>query len=432
MKHRIAMISEHASPLAAIGNVDSGGQNVYVANVALQMASEGYLVDVYTRRDNPTAPTFVEWMPGVRVINVPVGPPAFVRKEDLLGLMPDFAAWMADFIRQRHIHYSLLHPNFWTSGVVAMRLKERFHTPFVITFHALGKVRRQHQGDSDEFPQIREAVEKEIVEAADAVVAECPQDKTDLMQLYGCDETKIAIIPCGFDPAEMNPVNKSEARAFLNLPKDERIVLQLGRMVPRKGVDLVIRGLAHLGQEHGIRARLVIVGGDLMGMGSDIEEVARLKRVAEDCGVSDQVVFTGRRDRNMLRYFYSAADVFVTVPWYEPFGITPLEAMACGTPVIGADVGGISYTVQHGQTGLLVPPRNFRSVGNALAILFRDPTLLACYGEAGRRHVQKNFTWEQVGAHMSQLYASIVGASLNKRRRYRRNRATSDKLMSPH
>src|SRR5918993_338056 len=164
---RIAMISDHASPLAPVGGVDSGGQNIYVAETARALAARGYSVDVFTRRDQPELPEVVEWVPGVRVVHVPAGPAAFVRKEDLLPWMPEFTAFVQRFAARER--YDIVHAHFFMSGLVAMHLKSALGLPFVVTFHALGLVRRLHQGTADEFSPRRISIEREVIESADAI-----------------------------------------------------------------------------------------------------------------------------------------------------------------------------------------------------------------------------------------------------------------------
>ena len=408
MVARIAIISEHASPLATLGGVDNGGQNVYVAQVANQLAARGYRVDVYTRRDEEGLPEVVKFINRVRVIHVTAGPSRFVPKEKLLPYMEDFARNMLSFCRRERLRYDILHANFWTSGIVAMRLKQSLGVPFVITFHALGRVRRIHQGESDHFPEERPLWEERIIAAADGVIAECPQDRDDLMTLYGADSEKIRVIPCGFDSSELWPVDKRLARRELGLPLDQYVVLQLGRLVPRKGVDNVIRAIARLRRDHNVPALLIIVGGE-----SDrpcplaTPEIDRLQAIAAEEGVSDWVRFVGRRGRHVLRYYYSAADVFVTTPWYEPFGITPVEAMACGTPVIGARVGGIKSTVRHGRSGLLVPPNDPPALAESLELLYREPPLAQAFGAAGRARANRHFTWDCVVERIQSLYLRV-------------------------
>jgi D-inositol-3-phosphate glycosyltransferase len=408
MGKRIALISEHASPLAAAGGIDSGGQNVYVAQVAKHLANFGYAVDVFTRRDHPSQAPVVDWRPGVRVVHVPAGPPTYVRKEALLPLMDEFAANVCEHARATG-GYRVAHANFFMSGIAALELKRALGTPFVMTFHALGRVRQAHQGAADGFPPARFAIEDELIEQADAVIAECPQDEADLTTLYRADARRIRVIPCGFDKAEFWPVTRTLARRTLGYRADERILLNIGRLVPRKGIDNAIRGLARLRRTHGIEATLVVVGGN-----SDLPdpeltpEIGRLRELAAAEGVAERVVFTGRRSREFLKLYYSAADVFVTTPWYEPFGITPLEAMACGTPVAGADVGGIRYSVENGVTGALVPPKDPDALGACLARMLGEPARLRELGRNGIRRVNGQFTWPKVARSIGLLYEQVA------------------------
>ncbi len=416
MTRRIALISEHASPLSILGGVDSGGQNVYVGQLAKHLASSGYEVDVFTRRDHELLPKVSEWMAGVRIIHVPAGPPCFVRKEELLPHMEQFTAWMLRYIKRQKAPYDLMHANFWMSGLVAAEIKRQLGIPFVVTFHALGRVRRQFQGGTDDFPDARFAVEDRTVAEADHLIAECPQDEEDLINLYNADPAQVTIIPCGFDPSELWPLSKPLARVSLGLAPDEPVVLHVGRMVPRKGVDNVIRGFARLTREHEIAARLLIVGGE-----SDTPdpattpEIGRLMAIAAAEGVAERVTFTGRRGREALKTYYSAADIFVTTPWYEPFGITPLEAMACGTPVVGSNVGGIKFTVRDGETGYLVPPNDPDALGERLAHLYTHPKVLGVYRRQAIRRANDLFTWKRVADAMAVLYEQVMTAARPER-----------------
>ena len=415
MLKRIAMISEHASPLAMLGGVDAGGQNVYVGQLARHLGALGYEVDVLTRRDSALLPETAEWTNGVRIVHVAAGPAEFVRKEDLLPHMDEFTTHAIRWCRRRR--YELVHANFWMSGLVATEIKRALGIPFVVTFHALGRVRRAFQRSADHFPDQRFDIEDRIVMEADHVVAECPQEEEDLIRYYNADPSRVTIIPGGFDPTELWPISKALARISLGLLPDEPVILQLGRMVPRKGVDTAIRGFARLRRDHGVGARLLIVGGD-----SDVvdpaltPEIARLQEIAREEGALDHVVFVGRRGREALKYYYSAADLFVTMPWYEPFGITPLEAMACGTPVIGANVGGIKFTVRDGETGYLVAPDDADALGERMAHLYRHPRLLGLFRRQAIKRANDLFTWERVAHGVAALYEDVLGAGEPARR----------------
>ena len=407
--HRIALISEHASPLATIGSIDSGGQNVYVAHLARQFGKNGYPVDVFTRRDKALLPDVVPFAPNVRVVHVPAGPAMQIPKEQLLPYMPAFGDFMIEFMRRDAIGYDVLHANFFMSGVAALRAREALGIPLVMTFHALGKVRRLHQGSADGFPDSRFDIEDQLVREADCVVAECPQDLDDLVSLYGADPRCVETVPCGFDEEEFAPVDRAAARTALGWAPQAFTVLQLGRLVPRKGIDNVIRAVGCLRHQFGIDARLYLVGGNAdQPSPQATPEIGRLGRVAEEAGVEDTVTFVGRRSRDQLRQFYGASDVFVTTPWYEPFGITPVEAMACGVPVVGADVGGIRSTVVHGETGFLVPPHAPETLAARLAQLAADPALCRQMGDAGRARAQSHYTWMGVARQMEEVYARVA------------------------
>ena len=405
---RVALISEHASPRAWLGGADSGGQNVYVGQVARGLARRGHRVDVFTRRDEVHLADEVLCEDGVRVVHVPAGPPEAVRKEELLGYMDDFSAWMRDYLDQQPT-YDVVHANFFMSALVASDLRRSHGVPYVVTFHALGKVRRQHQGSADEFPDERLDIEEAIVAEANRIIAECPQDLADLTELYGADRRKLTMIPCGFDPGELWPLDRALARRQLGWNQREPIILQLGRMVPRKGVETVIRAMAALRDRYGVRARLAIVGGETREPDPvATPEIGRLQAICRELDVLDQVTFVGSRLRSELRTYFSAADVFVTTPWYEPFGITPLEAMACRAPVVGSAVGGIKMTIADGETGFLVPPKNLAALADRLSVLLANPRLREQMGLAGERRVKRLFTWDRVVAAIERTYVEVL------------------------
>ena len=386
---RIALISDHASPIAVLGGVDTGGQNVYVAQLAAHLARMGHEVAVYTRRDDPDLADTVEMPEGYSVVNVAAGPARPIAKEELLPHMRAFSDQM--YCKLSREECDIVHANFFMSGMVAMRLKTALQIPFVVTFHALGRVRLLYQAAADRFPIERLSIEDRIVAEADRIIAECPQDAEDQISLYSAEPSKLRMAACGFDRGELQPIDRALARRALGLDLGVPIVLQLGRLVPRKGVDNAIRGFARMVRVHNLDARMLIVGG-ATDMADPIAtpEIGRLQEIAKQEHVAEHVIFTGRADRQRLKYYYSAADVFVTTPWYEPFGITPLESMACGTPVIGANVGGIKYSVVDGRTGFLVPPNDPDALGQRLAQLAGDAELRR--DSLGRRCAASNGT----------------------------------------
>ncbi|SEP26760.1 glycosyltransferase [Nitrosovibrio sp. Nv6] len=409
MKKRIALISEHASPLAAVGGADTGGQNIAVAELAQHLAALGYEIDIFTRWDDRRMPEIINWRGSIRVIHVRAGPVTFIPKEKLLPYMPAFTKDMLRVIEAENNPYKLIHAHFFMSALVAADIKQKLRIPFVVTFHALAKVRRIHQGRNDWFPDEGFAIEERIVAEADQIVALCPQDRDDLINLYQADSEKITIIPNGFRPDEIYPLDKLFARMALKLDPKEKIILQLGRMVPRKGVDNVIKALGYMRREHNFNARLLIVGGESDEPNPETTpEIGRLQKLAEAEGGSDLVTFVGRRTRDVLHYYYSAADVFTTTPWYEPFGITPLESMACGTPVIGSNVGGIKSTVIDGKTGFLVPANDPALLGRRIIELLSSNKLMKYFKDNAIRHVNENYTWMKATHLTANMYERVA------------------------
>jgi D-inositol-3-phosphate glycosyltransferase len=400
---RLAMISEHASPLATLGGEDSGGQNVYVAELARRLGVMGHEVDVFTRRDDEGLPEVVPFSEGVRVVNLSAGPARTVPKDDIFRYMPAFRDSFYRFAEGEPAPYGLVHANFWMSGWVACEAKRDLGLPFAQTFHALGEVKKREQGDADTSPPERRAAETRIVREADRILATCPAEVEELTTLYGADPARLSLVPCGVDGEVFRPEDRRETRNALGLPNVPTVVY-VGRLVPRKGVDTLIRAFALLPDTLG--ARLVVVGGE-PGPGPSPEAV-RLSDLAVSLGVSEGVTFVGSRPQVELRHYYGAADVAVSVPHYEPFGMTPLEAMACATPVVGSRVGGIKWSVADGETGCLIPPRDPEALAERLTRLLSDARLRERMGRAARRRVEERFTWERVAVGAEAAFYEVA------------------------
>jgi glycosyltransferase involved in cell wall biosynthesis len=400
---RVAMISEHASPLATLGGEDSGGQNVYVAELAKRLGDLGHEVDVFSRREDASTPEVVPFAEGVRVVSLAAGPAERMPKDETFRFMPGLRDGFYGYARERG--YDLVHANFWMSGWVACEAKRDLGLPFAQTFHALGEIKKREQGARDTSPPGRREAELRIIREADRILATCPAEVEDLTALYGADPKRLALVPCGVDLDTFRPVDRPEERRALagevGIPVDAPLVLYVGRLVPRKGVDTVVEAMSLL--PPGIGARLLVVGGE-----TGSPEAARLRTLAEEFGVSGRVQLVGSRPQGELRRYYGAADVAVSVPHYEPFGMTPLEAMACGTPVVGSRVGGVQWSVADGETGFLVPPRAPEYLAKKLLRLLLDDPLRREMGRAARRRVEETFAWERVGREAAAVFEEVA------------------------
>jgi D-inositol-3-phosphate glycosyltransferase len=438
---KIAMVSEHASPLAALGGADAGGQNVHVEALARALARRGHDVTVHTRRDDPLLPTTVPICDGVLVRHVDAGPAGVIPKDDLLPYMGTFAArlheeWVVD-------RPDVVHAHFWMSALAALDAARALDIPVTVTFHALGSVKRRHQGTADTSPPTRIASESLIAGECARVVATATEEVDELLRL-GVDARSVVVVPCGVDLGHFRPdgprmdevwaadgagdgvatADRAGDGVATTLGAGDGVgtapgagdgvgtaagasrpprILSLGRMVPRKGVDDVVRALAGLPG-----AQLVVAGGPAREDLDADPEYRRLRDLAADLGVGDRVSFLGRVARAYAPALIRSADVLVCAPWYEPFGIVPLEAMACGRPLVGTAVGGLLDTVVDGVTGLLVPPKDPPALAHALGGLLADDARRASMGGAALQRARTRYSWESVAAATERIYAEVV------------------------
>lgn len=396
----VGLVSEHASPLAAIGGHDAGGQNVYVHSLATELARRSIDTTVYTRRDDPVAPDEVRSPTGYRVVHLDAGPPEPITKDEIFPHLGQLSASLERAVRARPVQ--VLHSHFWMSGLAALAVRRELGVPVAHTFHALGSVKRRHQAAADTSPLARVGLERDLASSVDAVVATC-SDEVEELRAMGARPASTAVVPCGVDPSTFVPRRRRRrARG--------RHVVAIGRLVPRKGFDDLV---AALGRVPG--SVLTVVGGPARAHLDDDADIRRLRAVAAACGVEDRVRFTGRLDQTDVAALLADADVCACPSWYEPFGIVPLEAMACGVPVVATAVGGFLDTVVDGATGRLCPPRRPDALAAALrAVLEADADERAALGRAGRARVERRYTWSAVADDVVDVYRAVARPPLRR------------------
>jgi D-inositol-3-phosphate glycosyltransferase len=390
------MLSVHTSPLARLGGYAAGGMNVYVRETARQLSRLGYQIDVFTR-DAGSEPEVLHLDTNVRLISLQAGPPRPVDKAESIELLPAFLHAMRSF-RQRHdLHYDLLHSHYWQAGWVASLLATRWGIPHIATFHTLGEIKNRALASENESEHRIES-ERRIVRGADAIVCFSEHERRLLGSLYGADPDRVAVVPCGVDLYRFRPLDRGECRRSLNL--DARpLVLYVGRLEPLKGLDILIRAMAQLKQSE---ARLLVVGGDA----HSTAEQRRLSRLAHSVGLEGRITFAGAVEQSILPFYYNAADVCVMPSHYESFGLVAVEAMACGTPVIGSRVGGLATTVEDGRTGYLIPWRRPEPFAEKIDLVLSNPELRNNLGR-GARQAMRGFSWQNVAQGLAAEYAHV-------------------------
>jgi glycosyltransferase involved in cell wall biosynthesis len=392
------MVSEHASPLSVLGGVDAGGQNVHVASLAAALADLGVDVDVYTRRDDASLPVTVAMAPRVDVHHITAGPARFVPKDDLVDYLPALTAGLDRAWIERPP--DVIHAHFWMSGICALDAAPK-NVSVLQTFHALGCVKRRHQRSADTSPPGRLAAERRIARDADHIIATCSDEAFELRRL-GTQRRHISIVPCGVDLSAFSPDGPAEERR-----EGMRRIVCVSRLVERKGIDDVVRALPSLPS-----CELVIAGG---GSAESLERdpvATGLRSLAASIGVADRVELRGPADRASVARLLRSADVVCCTPWYEPFGIVPLEAMACGTPVVAAAVGGLVDSVVDGVTGLHVPPRRPDRIAEAVGKIIGRPSFQRRLGRAGVERTRSRYGWPRVADATLEVYAAISERAL--------------------
>jgi len=405
-RQHIAFISVHGDPAVEIGKEEAGGQNVYVRHLGEALAHLGWHVDMFTRKANADDPVIVEHSPRCRTIRLKAGPEAFVPRDKIFGYTGEFLDNLLRFQEWEGVQYSLVHTNYWISAWVGMQWKKRQSIPQVHTYHSLGAVKYQSVEAIPMIAGTRLDVEKAVLETAERTVATSPQEKDHMRSLVS-SKGHIQIIPCGTDIQRFGAIDRTQARLELGWNPDDKIIFYVGRFDPRKGIETLVRAVGCSQIRHDPQVKLIIGGGSRPGQSDGIER-ERIEAIVDELGMRDITTFTGRISDELLSVYYTAADVCVVPSHYEPFGLVAIEAMACSTPVIASDVGGLQFTVVPEETGLLAPPKDEVAFAEAIDRILSHPDWRNQLGQRARRRVEEKFSWDGVAHQLSDLYLQFV------------------------
>ncbi len=411
------MLSVHTCPLAMLGGKETGGMNVYVRELARELSRRGIAVDVFTRSQNAHLPHIMHQLGALgRVIHIPTGPEEPYNKNLIFDHLPEFVEGVKKFAAEENIHYDIIHSHYWLSGWAARELRAAWGVPIVQMFHTLGKMKNSIAQSPDQLePDRRINTEMEIVQFADRLVAATPIEREQLLSLYNADPETISIVPPGVDlnMFHAHPMEIARQHIGVEVRPHDWMVLFVGRIEPLKGVDTLIRAMALLAQECPTwvdRLCLAIIGGDPNT--SENAEMERLKQMHADLQLGKLVTFLGAKDQDSLHHYYNAADVLVMPSHYESFGMVALEAMACGTPVVASDVGGLSYLVRDGETGFHVPNGDFVALASTLARLLQDDQLRLNLGNEAKRWAQ-TYGWPRITDQILGVYQEAQSMTMS-------------------
>ncbi len=421
-KKRIAMISVHSDPSAKLGGHETGGQNVYVSELSKALGRIGWSVDIFTRLTRKRTKMVKSHGKNVNIIYIKAGPRYFIPKDKVLEKLPEFVGNFLAYKEENKINYKMIHGNYYLGGWTAAQIKRILRIPMVETFHSLGRIRHRtlekfekENIDIENFKD-RLIAEKEIMKTADTIIATNPPEKRDLMHYYDFGlEDKIKIIPCGVNLKRFRKISFENARVYINhFSEEDKIISYIGRIDWRKGIETLIRALPLVSKKlPKLSLKVMVVGGKIGKKGdpADKKEIAQLKDIAKELKVEKKVLFLGRKDQEKLRYYYSASDIFVIPSYYEPFGMTALEAMRCGVPIVASKVGGLSHIIQNRKTGTFFPPKNHKILAKKIIQIFENKNLKNKLTKNAEMIVKENYGWNKIALEMSKLYQELLSHS---------------------
>jgi D-inositol-3-phosphate glycosyltransferase len=410
---RVAMLSYHTCPLATLGGKDTGGMNVYVRELSRVLGSMGIHVDVYTRSQDEHVPHVVHDLGfGNRVVHVPAGPELPLPRKELAEYIPSFVDYIIDFTRKKNLQYDVIHGHYWMSGIAGRDLKAEWNIPMVQMLHTLGLMKNRIAREGEYEGDYRVRGELEVLRNADMIIAATPAELAQLQWLYEVKTDHVKVIPPGVNLGRFYPIPKDEAKEFIETPLDKRMLLFVGRIEPLKGIDTLLRAFARL-RDQGVSERqnlcLSVIGGDAsVSLSQMSHEMSRLNKLRRELGVKDLVTFLGKQDQASLPYYYSAADIVVVPSHYESFGMVALESMACGTPVVASQVGGLAFLIQDGETGFHVPDQDPVAFSDQLFAILDNDELYARMS-ANAAEYAKGFSWQIIADQIVNLYQEVMG-----------------------
>lgn len=407
------MISDHADPLNRIGSKESGGQNVYVYFLAHFLAKNGVYVDVYTRRDRPNKSSVVRVNKYIRVIRVKAGPKHYMPRDNFFNVVDEFAESVLRRVNSEKIKYDLIHTNYVFSGIIGLKLKAKLRLPLVHVYHSIGIVRFEalqklkKQATDYVFFKTRNMAEAEIAKKSTAIISTSPIEKNLIKKYFNITVDKIKFIPIGVDTNIFRPIKTTAARSRLKMPPKKKILLYVGRLEWRKGVGTLLYAFKEVLKKYP-GSLLYIRAGGVSKTAELLEhaERVRLEQIALELGIAHNIKYVKPKSKKVLSYYYNAADVTVTPSYYEPFGIVPIESMACGTPVVGSRTGGIRYTVVDGVTGYLAEPRNPIDLAKKIISALKKGKKSCAVSCIERVH--EHFLWDKIVKQYIKYFEELI------------------------
>jgi len=398
-KLKIAMLSAHSCPVGDLGARDTGGMSVYIRELARELGKQGHLVDIFTRVHDPNDPRTEDLAERVRLIHLKAGREARIQKMDVYFTLPEFTFNLENFWERNQLHYDIVFCHYWMSALVGKYLRQKWEMPYIAMYHTLGAVKNT-LGIGEGEPALRIVSEGDTIKDCQRIIVATEKEKQEMVCHYDALPEKIGVVPCGVNMELFRSIDKNDARNKLGLT-EEKILLFVGRIDPLKGVEQLIKTMPLLKKDGNLR--LIVVGGDE----NSNYELEELKKLADGLSIRESVTFQGLVKQEQLPYYYSAADVCVVPSYYESFGLVALEALACGTPVVAADVGDLRNIVRQGETGYVVADNSPEKLASGINLLLNRSQNDAEFALSIRASVTR-FDWSKIAVKVAGEMQSVV------------------------
>jgi glycosyltransferase involved in cell wall biosynthesis len=390
---KIALVAQHAAPMSASGQANESR----LRELSRSLASNGHRVTVYAQRHGSTLPERSELDPGVAVEYI--GPADGrdgdqVAESDLLKQVPAFSRPLHE--RWQAERPDVVHAVRWTSGLAALAAARDLRIPVVQTFDSLGVAERRHHVMAGTVGTERIRLEPAIGRSASAVVAGSSDEQSDLTRL-GVPRRHIRVVPCGVDTDEFTPEGPVAERG--TRPR----LVTVAELSEHEALATLLHAVSKVPA-----AELVVAGGPPRDRLRDDLNFRRLVKLADKLGISGQVTFAGQVGRAALPPLFRSADLLVNVSEYDPSGITSIQAMACGTPVIASAAGGQADAVLDGTTGIVVPPGRPALLAQRIRQLLGHPMMLEAFSVAAADRARSRYSWERIAQETIAVYDAAL------------------------
>jgi mannosylfructose-phosphate synthase len=411
----ICMLSTHGyfDPVPQLGRTDTGGQVVYVLQLAKALSKCKVKVDIYTRWFDSSKKQIdpVPDCPGVRVIRVRAGPWEFISKEEIYDILPELAENVIRFIQEKNLRYDLFHGHYIDGGIVSLDVAKAFGKPTFFTAHSLGAWKREQMGGEPKEMENKYKFNRRISEelrifrSVKAQIVTTKVQRKKVEQLYRFASDNVVVIPPGVDVHVFHPLRPDERKVKTGLP--DKYIFCLSRIDSNKGHDLLLNAF-DIVRKAVLDVHLVIGGGSPEPQQRELEVLATMRRIINEKGMPSRVHIVGYVPDKLLVPSYQQAELFVLPSIFEPFGMTALDAMACGKAVVASKFGGIRDAISSGENGLLVDPSSVNEFAEALTMLLKDRQLAASMGQEGCKTIHKYFSWETIAERHIAFYNKFI------------------------